>query len=117
MTLLAARDLCSGYDGVPVVRDLTLEVGAGEIVALLGPNGAGKTTALLTLAGHLRPSSGEVWYQGRRADAGAARLAARASPCWEASILEAYRINIVCEKSPALPSRNFSVPPEQGPAS
>ena len=44
MTLLAARNLTCGYNDVPVVQGLDLEVGAGEVVALLGPNGAGKTT-------------------------------------------------------------------------
>jgi branched-chain amino acid transport system ATP-binding protein len=48
-----------------VVRDVSLEVGAGEIVALLGPNGAGKTTTLLTLAGALQPQAGTVEVFGR----------------------------------------------------
>ena len=58
--VLEARALSAGYGGVPVVRDLDLEVAPGEIVALLGRNGAGKTTALLTLAGDLPPIAGEV---------------------------------------------------------
>jgi branched-chain amino acid transport system ATP-binding protein len=57
---LEVRGLNAGYGGIPVVRDLELDVGDGEIVALLGPNGAGKTTTLLAIAGCLRPMSGEV---------------------------------------------------------
>ncbi len=60
MTALACRELDAGYNGVPVVRGLDLEVAEGELVALLGPNGAGKTTVLLTLAGLLPRIDGEV---------------------------------------------------------
>jgi len=49
------------------VRDLDLEVHAGELVVLLGANGAGKTTTLKTLAGVLRPLGGEVLMAGRSA--------------------------------------------------
>ena len=64
MTLLAARHLTCGYNDVPVVQGLELDVGAGEVVALLGANGAGKTTALMTLSGELPALSGEVVFQG-----------------------------------------------------
>jgi branched-chain amino acid transport system ATP-binding protein len=62
--VLETRDLHAGYGRVTVVRDLNLRVNAGEVVALLGRNGAGKTTALLTLAGALRPQSGEIQFLG-----------------------------------------------------
>jgi branched-chain amino acid transport system ATP-binding protein len=62
--LLEARGLSCGYGGMSVVRDLDLSVGAGEVACLIGPNGAGKTTTLLTLAGALRPISGEVRWRG-----------------------------------------------------
>ena len=45
----------AGYSGVPAVRDVDLELAAGEVLALLGPNGAGKTTVLLTAVGLLTP--------------------------------------------------------------
>ena len=48
MSLLEISEMSAGYNGVPVVRDLSLHVDEGEVVALLGPNGAGKTTTLLT---------------------------------------------------------------------
>ena len=63
--VLETRDLHAGYGDVTVVRDLNLTVSAGEIVTLLGRNGAGKTTALLTMAGALRPISGEVRFLGK----------------------------------------------------
>jgi branched-chain amino acid transport system ATP-binding protein len=61
---LAVRDLFTGYRGVPVVRELGLEVRPGEVVALLGPNGAGKTTTLETIAGLNHPISGTVELSG-----------------------------------------------------
>ncbi|WP_338178115.1 ATP-binding cassette domain-containing protein [Jatrophihabitans sp.] len=51
------------------MRDVSLEVRAGQVVALLGPNGAGKTTTLLAMAGDLTPLSGEVWWLGERSRA------------------------------------------------
>jgi branched-chain amino acid transport system ATP-binding protein len=58
--LLDVVDLDAGYDGTPVVRDLSLVVRAGEVVALLGPNGAGKSTTLLTVSGLLPPMAGSI---------------------------------------------------------
>jgi ABC-type branched-subunit amino acid transport system ATPase component/ABC-type branched-subunit amino acid transport system permease subunit len=55
-----ARSATFGYDAMPVVRDVDLRIGRGEVVALLGPNGAGKTTTVLSLAGVLKPLTGEV---------------------------------------------------------
>jgi branched-chain amino acid transport system ATP-binding protein len=61
---LVLTDLSAGYQEVPVVRELNLEVRPGEVVALLGPNGAGKTTTLETIAGLNRPISGTVELSG-----------------------------------------------------
>jgi branched-chain amino acid transport system ATP-binding protein len=63
-SLLAVEHLDAGYNGTPVVRDLSLHVQAGEVVALLGPNGAGKTTTMSTIAGLLRPVGGAVKLDG-----------------------------------------------------
>jgi branched-chain amino acid transport system ATP-binding protein len=74
---LAVRDLSAGYRGVPVVRELNLEVRPGEVVALLGPNGAGKTTTLETIAGLNRPISGAVELSGEGIGGKPAHLLAR----------------------------------------
>jgi len=58
--VLATRDLQAGYRNQAVVHDLNIEVSSGEIVSILGANGAGKTTTLQTVAGDLKPISGEV---------------------------------------------------------
>jgi ABC-type branched-subunit amino acid transport system ATPase component len=65
--LLVAEGVSAGYVGVDVIREIDIAVEPGEIVALLGPNGAGKTTTLLTLAGELRPTTGQVrWKDATR---------------------------------------------------
>jgi branched-chain amino acid transport system ATP-binding protein len=74
---LAVRDLSAGYQGVPVVRELNLEVRPGEVVALLGPNGAGKTTTLETIAGLNRPISGTVELSGEGIGGKPAHILAR----------------------------------------
>ncbi len=62
--LLETSALSAGYGGQPVVHDVDIRVGEGEIVALLGANGAGKTTTLLTMAGELPAIGGEVMLDG-----------------------------------------------------
>ncbi|MDA0159063.1 ABC transporter ATP-binding protein [Solirubrobacter ginsenosidimutans] len=62
--LLRVESLDAGYQGSPVVRDLSLHVDRGEVVALLGPNGAGKTTTLGTIAGLLPCIGGAVKLDG-----------------------------------------------------
>lgn len=62
---LKITGLTAGYNGVPVVRDLNLSIGRGEVVALLGPNGAGKTTTLVSISGLLKPMSGSIVVDGR----------------------------------------------------
>lgn len=57
----------SGYGSTVVLRDVSLTVPTGRIVALLGPNGAGKTTLLRTAAGILVPSAGTVRIRGKEA--------------------------------------------------
>ena len=62
--VLEARAVTAGYGGLAAIREVSLEVRPGEIVALLGANGAGKTTTILTLCGELTPMSGEVCFLG-----------------------------------------------------
>jgi len=66
--LLEIKDLWVHYGRAEALKGISMEVGEGSIVALLGANGAGKTTTLRTISGLKRPTSGEVWYQGKRID-------------------------------------------------
>ena len=58
--VISTEGLCSGYGAVSVIRDINLEVAAGELVAVLGANGAGKSTLMRALSGLNRPVEGVV---------------------------------------------------------
>jgi branched-chain amino acid transport system ATP-binding protein len=62
--LLSVRNLEVRYGDLVGVSDVSLEVRKGEVVALLGSNGAGKTTVLNAIIGLVRPSGGEVLWEG-----------------------------------------------------
>jgi len=62
--VLELDGLTAGYNGAAVLRDLSLTVRPGEVVALLGANGAGKTTTLLTISGIVKPMGGRVLFNG-----------------------------------------------------
>ncbi len=62
--MLAVENLTTKYGALTALRDASLHVGQGELVALVGPNGAGKTTLLSTVVGLLRPASGRVVFNG-----------------------------------------------------
>jgi branched-chain amino acid transport system ATP-binding protein len=62
--VLDIRHLEGGYGPVTVLRDVSLRVGRGEIVAILGANGAGKSTLLKTVVGLVRPTAGNVMAHG-----------------------------------------------------
>ena len=54
------RALAVGYDGKPLIRDISIGIRPGEIVSLIGPNGAGKSTILKSLSRQLRALAGTV---------------------------------------------------------
>ncbi len=64
MALLEVRDLVVGYGPYPVLHGISFEVEAGETCVLFGLNGAGKTTTVATIAGLLKPASGEIRFDG-----------------------------------------------------
>jgi branched-chain amino acid transport system ATP-binding protein len=63
--LLEVEGLVVRYGAVPAVRNLSFDVGEGEIVGLIGPNGAGKTTTLLAIMGGLPVASGDLRLAGK----------------------------------------------------
>ena len=64
--ILSGRGLTKRFGGLVAVRDVDVDVQAGEIFGLIGPNGAGKSTLFRLIAGIMRPSGGEVRFGGRR---------------------------------------------------
>src|SRR3546814_4215908 len=62
--MLELKYVSAGYGAGPALRQVSLKVRTGEVVALVGPNGAGKTTVLRTISALLRPTSGEISFNG-----------------------------------------------------
>ena len=62
---LQVRNLRKSYKKRLVIRDVSISLGRGEVVALLGPNGSGKTTTFYAIAGLITPEAGQVLIDGR----------------------------------------------------
>ena len=62
---LQTDSLTVGYDGVPLISDISLSLAPGEILTLIGPNGAGKTTILKSITRHLATIAGTVYIDGK----------------------------------------------------
>ncbi|MEM6386007.1 MAG: LPS export ABC transporter ATP-binding protein [Pseudomonadota bacterium] len=62
---LKVRNLRKSYRKRPIIRDVSIDITRGEVVALLGPNGSGKTTCFYAIAGLAMPDAGQVMIDGR----------------------------------------------------
>lgn len=62
--VLSVRGLSKSFDGLKAVDEVSFDVHTGELLALIGPNGAGKSTCFNMLMGQLKPTSGDVRFQG-----------------------------------------------------
>ncbi len=63
--MLELRGLKVAYGGVEVLHGVEMNLGEGEVVGLVGPNGAGKSSLLRAICGLIRPSAGEISFEGR----------------------------------------------------
>lgn len=63
--MLQIRDLHVHYGRVEAIKGVTVEIAEKEIVVVIGANGAGKSTILRTIIGLSKPSSGEIWFEGK----------------------------------------------------
>ena len=64
--MIEVKDIDIFYGNIQALRQVSLTVGEGEVVALIGANGAGKSTLIKAIAGLLRKRSGEVFFDGQR---------------------------------------------------
>ena len=67
-SLLEVKNLAMHFGGLHAVDGVDFEVQRGEILGLLGPNGAGKTVTFNLISGVYKPTSGEIWFDGKRVD-------------------------------------------------
>ena len=63
--MLSLEHVTKRFGGLTAVRDVTLEVRAGDLLGIIGPNGAGKTTLFNLIAGYYRPDEGRIAFDGR----------------------------------------------------
>ena len=63
--LLEVRHLSKSFGAVQALKDVSMSIGAGEVVALAGDNGAGKTTLIKAISGVYAPSGGEILLDGQ----------------------------------------------------
>ena len=79
--LLQLENLHSGYGPIEVLKGVSIEVGAGEIVTIIGANGAGKTSTLMCVSGVNRAWSGRIRFDGREIQSLAAHQIVRQGLC------------------------------------
>lgn len=65
MAMLEVKDLHVHYGVIEAIKGISFEVEQGEIIALIGANGAGKTTTLHTITGLIKPTSGNIIFEGK----------------------------------------------------
>jgi branched-chain amino acid transport system ATP-binding protein len=66
--ILQVKQVGRAFQGLLALNDVSFDVSPKSVVGLIGPNGAGKTTLFNILTGFYRPTTGEVWFEGRRID-------------------------------------------------
>ncbi|MGF1619367.1 MAG: ABC transporter ATP-binding protein [Rhodomicrobiaceae bacterium] len=62
--MLNVKNLRAGYSAIPVLKDISIDVEAGQFVSIVGPNGAGKTTLFKTISGIVQPVGGSISFEG-----------------------------------------------------
>jgi energy-coupling factor transport system ATP-binding protein len=93
-TLLSVEGLTVAFDGTEALRDVSVALREGEVIALLGANGSGKTTLFRAIAGLLRPRAGSVRFRGRPAPAAVAERSLEAGFVPQDPVMALYRDSV-----------------------
>ena len=64
--LLELKHVTKKFSGVTALDDVSLDIEKGELLTLVGENGAGKSTLIKVITGAHEPTSGELWFEGRK---------------------------------------------------
>ena len=59
--MIKLENVCKSFDGVPALKDVSLEIEDGETMAIIGGSGSGKSTLLRLIIGLIKPDSGRIW--------------------------------------------------------
>ena len=63
--MLKIKNIRTFYGNIQALKDVSIEISAGEIITLIGANGAGKTTSLMSISGVVPPRTGEIIFEGK----------------------------------------------------
>ncbi len=64
--MLKVRNISKSFNGLRVLEDISFEYSGDGILGIVGPNGSGKTTLLNIISGNIMPSSGDIFYEGKK---------------------------------------------------
>ena len=64
--MISVKDLCKSFNGLQVLKGISVEISKGDVVCVIGPSGSGKSTLLRCINLLETPSSGEILFQGRQ---------------------------------------------------
>ncbi|MEM2204545.1 MAG: ABC transporter ATP-binding protein [Sulfolobales archaeon] len=65
MTLLEVKNITKRFGGIVALRNVSLKISKGELVAIIGPNGSGKTTLFNVISGVYKPDTGSIFFEGK----------------------------------------------------